>query len=307
LTVTVDTGGHVDSASGPCRSTCAFESAVGTSFTEAAVPDAGFVFAGWDGVCASQGATCVTPATGDGTAAAHFVPAHTLKISTSGDGTGTVLCAGAACGTAFAVGTHVTLTATAGTGSAFVGWKGDCSGSSATCSVTLDSDRSVQATFVKTRGVNVTIGGSGSVSGADGAIDCPTTCAATLPEGTALLLTATPATGWAFRTWTGACTGTGTCSLSIASDVAVRAAFDPVVTVRTTHRGDARVVSSPGGIDCGRVCAHAFVRGRVVVLRAKDGKTSVFDHWSGACRGTRPACRVATLGPRTAVAVFRKR
>ncbi len=48
---------------------------------------------------------------------------------------------------AFESGTVVTLTATADANSIFVGWSGDCSGS--TCQVTMDGDRYVYASFAK--------------------------------------------------------------------------------------------------------------------------------------------------------------
>ncbi|MCX8070818.1 MAG: S-layer homology domain-containing protein, partial [Thermodesulfovibrionales bacterium] len=55
-------------------------------------------------------------------------------------------------------GTQVTLTATPSSGSTFWGWTGDCSGSSNTCIVTLDSSRSVNAIFYSaTSNCNYTI------------------------------------------------------------------------------------------------------------------------------------------------------
>jgi uncharacterized repeat protein (TIGR02543 family) len=47
----------------------------------------------------------------------------------------------------YAVGTVVTLTASANTGSTFIGWSGDCTGTGS-CTVTMDSSKSVTATFV---------------------------------------------------------------------------------------------------------------------------------------------------------------
>jgi hypothetical protein len=41
----------------------------------------------------------------------------------------------------------VTLTATPGTDISFVGWEGDCSGTSPTCTLTMNADKSVTATF----------------------------------------------------------------------------------------------------------------------------------------------------------------
>ncbi len=83
----------------------------------------------------------------------------TLTLSKSGSGSGTItsssggLDCGPTCSTTFNSGKSVTLTATASTGSTFVGWSGDCSGTSNTCTVNLDSNTSVSAIFNKSLGV----------------------------------------------------------------------------------------------------------------------------------------------------------
>ncbi len=57
--------------------------------------------------------------------------------------------------------------------------------------------------------------GDGTVKSSPGGIDCGTTCGAEFPVGTTVTLTATPASGKTFAGWTGACSGTGPCSVSI--------------------------------------------------------------------------------------------
>lgn len=79
-----------------------------------------------------------------------------LVISESGSGTVTSTPTGIACSSAnaecsapFATGMNVTLTATADAGSTFTGWSGGvCSGTSTTCQVTMDGDKTVTATFI---------------------------------------------------------------------------------------------------------------------------------------------------------------
>jgi hypothetical protein len=76
----------------------------------------------------------------------------TLSVTVSGSGSGTVTSApagidcGVDCSQAYASGTTVTLTATAGTGSSFTGWGGACAGTDP-CVVTMSNDASVTATF----------------------------------------------------------------------------------------------------------------------------------------------------------------
>jgi hypothetical protein len=93
----------------------------------------------------------------DKTVTATFTPTVTLSVVKSGSGSGTVTSSpagidcGAFCSHAFASGTAVMLTATAGSGSRFAGWSGGgCSGTG-TCQVTLTAATSVTATFAKKR------------------------------------------------------------------------------------------------------------------------------------------------------------
>jgi parallel beta-helix repeat protein len=77
---------------------------------------------------------------------------HVLTVSKAGTGSGTVtstpgnIACGAICTDTFASGTVVTLTAAPGTLASFGGWSGACT-DAGTCRVTMDSDKSVTATF----------------------------------------------------------------------------------------------------------------------------------------------------------------
>ena len=80
-----------------------------------------------------------------------------LTISISGTGSGTVtsspsgISCGSTCSASFASGTVVTLTAVAdaSANSAFTGWSGACTGTSTTCTVTMDASKNVTAQFSK--------------------------------------------------------------------------------------------------------------------------------------------------------------
>jgi hypothetical protein len=69
----------------------------------------------------------------------------TFKISIGKNGKGTVTTSPT--GTSFLIGTVVTLTATPDPGQPWVGWGGACSGTATTCSLTMNSDKSVTANF----------------------------------------------------------------------------------------------------------------------------------------------------------------
>ena len=74
-------------------------------------------------------------------------PEFNLTITKAGTGSGTVTCDGGACAAEYPEGEEVTLAATAASGSTFSGWSGaGCSGT-APCTVTIEEDTTVTATF----------------------------------------------------------------------------------------------------------------------------------------------------------------
>ncbi len=70
--------------------------------------------------------------------------------------------------------------------------------------------------------------GGGAIMSAPPGIDCGATCSMYVVNETALTLTATPDQESSFAGWSGACAGTGDCSLVVTSDVNVTATFQPL-------------------------------------------------------------------------------
>ena len=76
-----------------------------------------------------------------------------LSVTSSGFGTGTIVSSpagincGGACSGYFATGSSVTITAATSPGNVFTGWTGNCSGTSATCTLSMAAARSVTAAF----------------------------------------------------------------------------------------------------------------------------------------------------------------
>jgi beta-glucanase (GH16 family) len=68
--------------------------------------------------------------------------------------------------------------------------------------------------------------GSGTVTSSPAGISCGSTCSASYASGTAVTLTAAAASGSTFAGWSGACTGTGTCSTTMSAARAVTATFN---------------------------------------------------------------------------------
>jgi hypothetical protein len=68
--------------------------------------------------------------------------------------------------------------------------------------------------------------GSGTVTSSPSGINCGDTCLATFSPGTQVTLTATPSSGSTFAGWSGDCSGTGSCTLTMNSNKTVVANFN---------------------------------------------------------------------------------
>lgn len=161
VTVTAMGGGRVTSSPGGiiCGAACAARFPFSEIVTLTATPDTGAAFVSWGGDCATTGThtTCVLHfLDGPRNVSATFTGMPTLTVVAAGGGSGRVTSnpGGVDCSTLctanFATGTVVQLTAIAGSGSAFRGWSDGCSGTQATCSVTMNASHSVMATFDST-------------------------------------------------------------------------------------------------------------------------------------------------------------
>ncbi len=220
-----------------CRASCSFTATDGSSIALTAAPDPGAVFSGWSGACSGTG-SCAFTASSDAQVTATFAvvpppPAgkHNLYVSKNGSGTvrsnpAGVDC-GATCAAAFDDGTLISLTATPDANFRFAGWGGACSGSGG-CSVALRADATAYATFEPVQPsrhtLTVSREGNGRVTSTPSGIDCGGTCSAQFDNGQ-VTLSAAPDAGWSFAGWSGACSGTGACSVSLSSDVSVGASF----------------------------------------------------------------------------------
>jgi uncharacterized repeat protein (TIGR03803 family) len=91
--------------------------------------------------------------------------------------------------------------------------------------------------------LTVALFGNGTVTG--NGVDCSSTCSAFFLPGTMVALTAAPPAGSSLVGWSGACSGAGTCSLTINSAQSVGATFDSDFTVSATALTPAAV--SAGG------------------------------------------------------------
>lgn len=68
--------------------------------------------------------------------------------------------------------------------------------------------------------------------------------------------------------------------------ITVNPVDEPRQTLTVTRIGNARITSSPAGIDCGEVCSAEFDVGTVVTLTATPDPGWTFSGWAGACAGS---------------------
>src|SRR6516164_3389838 len=108
---------------------------------------------------------------------------------------------------------------------------------------------------VQTSGV-----GQGTISSNPAGINCGQTCSADFADGTQVTLTAIPTGTSFFAGWSGACSGVGTCKVTITKNLAVTASFasSPSLAVTLNGTGTGTVTSNPAGIDCGQACSASF-------------------------------------------------
>jgi hypothetical protein len=159
-------------------------------------------------------------------------PQFSLTVTIAGSGAGTVagnhpgISCPPACSIAWDSGSGVTLAATAGPRTRFVGWSGACTGA-ADCVLTRDAAKAVTARFALQVALTVRVRGAGTVTSTPRGIACPSTCTNGFDQGAAVRLTAKPKRGSKFTGWTGACTGKGACTVRLARSRTVSAQFRP--------------------------------------------------------------------------------
>ncbi|MFC2042682.1 trypsin-like serine protease [Chloroflexota bacterium] len=239
---------------------------------------------------------------------------YKLTASKTGTGSGTVTSSppgincGSDCSEYYTPNTAVTLSATPATGSTFRGWSGACTGMGS-CVVSMTNDKTVTAHFgVLTHLLTVSKTGTGSgiVTSSPSGIKCGSDCSQSFAYNTTVTLTATPEKGSSFGGWSGACSGTGSCVVTMTAARSVTASFKAesyLLTVSKTGPGRGTVTSSPSGINCGSDCSQYYKPNTVVTLTAAPGYGSTFTGWSGACSGT-SSCVVTMTNDKIVTARF---
>jgi hypothetical protein len=156
--------------------------------------------------------------------------------------------------------------------------------------------------------------GSGTVTATG--ISCPGDCSEVYEEGTKVPLSESASEGSEFKGWSGACSGTGACEVTMTEAKEVTATFNLEaaskfpLTLKKSGTGQGTVTSSPVGIACGPACAEesAEFPAEAVTLTASPATGSEFVGWGiGDCESEPELgkkCVVMTSSAKTVHATF---
>ena len=173
---------------------------------------------------------------GHKTVTATFVASpHVLTINVTGSGS----VAKSPDQPSYPSGTQVTLTATPAAGWHFVGWSGDQTGSTNPVVITMNSSKTITATFeINTYTLTVNSGANGSVTKDPNQPQ--------YDHGTQVELTAIPAAGHHFAGWGGGASGTtNPLIVTMNANKTISASFASGYTITILTTGDGSVTRNP--------------------------------------------------------------
>jgi hypothetical protein len=79
--------------------------------------------------------------------------------------------------------------------------------------------------------------GNGTVTSNPAGISCGSVCSSSFRAGSSVQLFAAPSSAWVFSSWSGACTGAGTCTVGLEGNRTVTANFAPCTPIQCTGCG----------------------------------------------------------------------
>jgi len=149
--------------------------------------------------------------------------------------------------------------------------------------------------------------GEGTVTSTPAGIDCGSECEAEFEEGEEVELSQSPETGSEFIEWGGACSGTGTCKVTMSEAKEVKATFnlEPeefALEISTDGSGEGEVSCE---VESGPAepCEAQYLEGTEVALVPEAETGSEFSGWSEDCTGT-GACELTMDEAHSVTATF---
>jgi len=239
---------------------------VGTSVTASVVPNAGYVFANWTeaGVVVSTDANYQFEIAGNRILVANFTTQYTIALSSLPLAGGTTTGGGA-----YNSGASVTITAVPSVGYTFTNWTEGTTVVSPLKDFTFLA--SVNRILVANFGINMYLLNVTALNGTVAKLPNQTTYS----HGTSVVLTATPAAGFTFTSWSGDATGTTSpITVIMSSEKNITATFTAIAAQFTVG-----LSSNPllGGTTTGN---GSFNSGASVTVRAVNNIGFTFTNWT---------------------------
>jgi predicted outer membrane repeat protein len=297
-----------------CNPDCNLAFPVNSEVTLTASATAGSQFVGWSGGDCNGISSCTFTVSNNVSIQAEFQPTQTFELSVTktGDGNGFIastvsgISCGGLCNANFEEASVITLVASAGSNSQFIGWSGDCVVNGLECTVTLNGDTVIQAQFdslTQRLEVSVTGIGTGLVNSSPTGIDCPSDCSEDFADDSVVTLSFTPDLGTTFSGWSGDCSGTGDCIITMSQARDVAATTDVLHNLSVTSNEFGLVSSQPIGISCPSDCEQDYSEGDSIELTHLAITGAHFVEWTGDCSGI-GTCQVHMTQDRQVTAVF---
>jgi len=299
---------------GECLEDCKFDFRDGKIVTLSAAPDTDYLFVGWTGACKGN-SSCKLAMSEAHLAIATFEQEtpHTLSAEVSTGGTislkeGALECIDS-CNFNLFQDELIEVIATPAYGYVFKNWSGDCTGTEK-CELTIDGAKKVTANFealpVFALSTQVSIGGSISLN--DDALTCTaeSDCSFEVLENEIVIIKPLPATGHIFTGWSGDCTGSSTCTLTMAAAQSVMATFIEIptgelLTLKLSAGGSIALADNLG--ECFIDCQLSFANQELLTLTAKPETGYTFAGWSDDCTGEAD-CQVTMSAEHLITATF---
>jgi uncharacterized repeat protein (TIGR02543 family) len=271
--------------------------ASGTRVTLTASPTTGYGWKNWSGT----GSDISNPATVTISSDKHVAVTFELRFlltlnnqavtGSSADFTGGSVSVSPAPGTdgRYTKDAVTVLTASPASGYRFDRWSGDVSDRVTSVTINMNANKSISVNFIKVYNLTTATNpdGGGSVSPATGIYD----------EGTNIILTATPLSGYRFDRWSGDVSDRVTpLTIPMNTDKNVTANFIKVYTLATSvSPAEGGSISPSNG---------TFDEGSVITLTAIPATGYVFDQWGGDVSGNVTPTTITMNGNKNVSATF---
>lgn len=264
-------------------------------------------FSGWHGDVTSKHFVCNVRMNGNISVSAEFSQLEYYELKAAPMGTGSGFITRSHEEEKYSKGSTITLTAQASAGSKFKCWHGDVGGQNATCALTMNSDRTISAEFIKLEYFELKAVPIGT---GRGIITCSPKAEKHL-QGSAVTLTALPVKGSKFVGWQCDADGSSnSCSVIMDSAKIVKAEFAEIqsfgLACSTEGNGEGSI---DWAIKSGQVVANYLegvrcLEGSVVTLTAIASEGSTFRCWRGDASGSMLTCKVSFDSEKKVVAEF---